>query len=80
MARLLLEDVTLIRGPEQVTAHIRFKGGATQTIYVPLRRRRTGPREVVMAQRLSDDHHDHASIAQTIASPLTDFYVTGGAV
>jgi len=35
MVRLLLEDVTLIKG-EQVTAHIRFKGGATQTITIPL--------------------------------------------
>lgn len=32
MARLLIEDVTLVRSPEQATAHIRFKGGANQTI------------------------------------------------
>ncbi|SPF51822.1 hypothetical protein SBA4_4730004 [Candidatus Sulfopaludibacter sp. SbA4] len=42
MARLLLEDVTLIRDPEQITAHIRFKGGAQQTILVPIYRQRTG--------------------------------------
>lgn len=66
MARLLIEDVTLVRGPEQVTAHIRFKGGANQTIHVPVQRRRTDPRTVAMIQRLSNDHHDHASIADVL--------------
>jgi hypothetical protein len=63
IARLLIEDVTLVRGPEQVTAHIRFKGGASQTIHAPVRRRSTDPRGVAMAQRLLEDRHDHASIA-----------------
>ena len=31
MARLILEDVTLIRG-EQITVQVRFKGGATRTL------------------------------------------------
>jgi DNA invertase Pin-like site-specific DNA recombinase len=66
MARLLLDDVFLIRGPEQVTAHIRFKGGAAQTIYVPLRRRKTDPRAIDMTQRLSEDHHNPASIADVL--------------
>lgn len=35
MARLLMEDVTLIRG-EEITAHVRFKGGATRTLTLPL--------------------------------------------
>lgn len=35
MIRLLLEDVTLIRG-EQITVHIRFKGGATKTLILPI--------------------------------------------
>jgi recombinase-like zinc beta ribbon protein len=34
MVRLLLEDVTLIR-QDQVTVHVRFKGGATQTLTLP---------------------------------------------
>jgi DNA invertase Pin-like site-specific DNA recombinase len=34
MVRLLLEDVTLFKG-EAITAHIRFKGGATQTLTLP---------------------------------------------
>src|ERR1039457_3654665 len=56
MARLLIEDVTLIRGQEQITAHLRFKGGAAQTIYVPLHRGKTDPRAIDTIQRLSDDH------------------------
>jgi hypothetical protein len=39
MARLLIEDVVLVRAPAQVTAHIRFKGGASQTLHTPVRRR-----------------------------------------
>lgn len=35
MARLLIEDVTLIR-EKQITAHVRFKGGKTQTLCLPL--------------------------------------------
>jgi DNA invertase Pin-like site-specific DNA recombinase len=66
MARLLIEDVTLIRHPDQAVAHIRFKGGANQTIYVPMRQWRTDPRTVALAQRLWEDHHDHASIAEAL--------------
>ena len=35
MARLLLEDVTLLRG-ENITLHLRFRGGAHRTIQLPL--------------------------------------------
>ncbi len=35
MVRLLLDDVTLLK-QEQITAHIRFKGGATQTLTLPI--------------------------------------------
>jgi hypothetical protein len=34
IVRLMLEDVTLIKGQE-ITAHLRFKGGATRTISIP---------------------------------------------
>ena len=34
LVRLLLEDMTLIRG-DQMTAHVRFKGGITKTLTVP---------------------------------------------
>jgi len=35
MGRLLLEDVTLIKADE-ITVHVRFKGGATHSLRVPL--------------------------------------------
>ncbi|MGD9368627.1 MAG: hypothetical protein PVH87_23200 [Desulfobacteraceae bacterium] len=35
MIRLLIEDVTLIKGDE-ITAHVRFKGGANKTLNIPL--------------------------------------------
>ena len=35
IVRLLLEDVTLIKGQE-LTAHLRFRGGATRTLVLPL--------------------------------------------
>ncbi|OPY65118.1 MAG: hypothetical protein A4E57_03294 [Syntrophorhabdaceae bacterium PtaU1.Bin034] len=35
MVRLLLEDVTLNKGSE-ITAHVRFKGGTSQTLSWPL--------------------------------------------
>ncbi len=51
MARLLIEDVTLIRGVEQITVHIRLKGGADQTIQVPLGRRRIDPPDAPSGRR-----------------------------
>jgi hypothetical protein len=93
---LLIEDITLVRSPEHVTAHIRFKGGASQTIHSPVRRRSTDPRAVAEAQRLPENQHDHASIAavpnQTGTKtargksinaktvPMADLRATGGAV
>ena len=35
MIRFLIEDVTMIRG-ENITLHVRFKGGATKTLKIPL--------------------------------------------
>ncbi len=66
MARLLIADVILIRGPKQITAHLRFKGGAAETIYVPLHRGKTDPRAIDTIQRLSADHQDQASIAEVL--------------
>jgi len=36
MVRLLLEDVTLLRGNNNITAQVRFKGGATRCLNLPL--------------------------------------------
>lgn len=60
MARLLLEDVTLIKDG-QITAHVRFKGGATRTLRLPVPpsawQLRQTPSEVVSTiDRLLDDH------------------------
>jgi DNA invertase Pin-like site-specific DNA recombinase len=66
MARLLIEDVTLLRSDDQVTAQIRFKGGASQMIRIAVRQRRTDPRAVALAQRLFENHSNPASIAETL--------------
>ena len=60
MARLILEDVTLVRGKE-ITAHIRFKGGATRTLVLPLPLsatllRKTKPNVIEEIDRLLDQH------------------------
>ncbi|MCG6919996.1 MAG: recombinase family protein [Acidobacteria bacterium] len=60
MIRLLIDDVTLIRG-DVITAHVRFKGGATRTLTLPLPLpapdlRRTDPAVVERVDQLLDDH------------------------
>ena len=67
VVRLLLEDVTLIRG-QQLTLHVRFKGGASRTLTLPLPRtswelRQTPPETLAEIDRLLDGHTD----AQTAA-------------
>lgn len=62
MVRLLLEDVTLLRG-DAIVAHVRFRGGATRTLSLPLplsapELRRTDPAVVAEIDRLLDDHTD----------------------
>jgi hypothetical protein len=62
MARLLIEDVTLLKAND-ITVHVRFKGGATHTLSVPLPKpawmtRRTSPEVVTAIDRLLDDHTD----------------------
>ncbi len=62
MVRLLVDDVTLLRTDELV-AHVRFRGGATRTVRLPLPLdaadlRRTDPAVVAQLDRLLDDHTD----------------------
>ena len=62
MARLLIEDVTLIKG-EQVTVQVRFKGGAARTLSLPLPQPawatwQTSPEVVAEVDRLLGDHTD----------------------
>ncbi len=60
IVRLLLEDVTLIKR-ERITVHVRFKGGAIQTLGIPLplgapELRRTGDDVIHEIDRLLDGH------------------------
>jgi DNA invertase Pin-like site-specific DNA recombinase len=62
MVRLMVEDVTLIRG-ERIVAQVRFRGGATRSLDLarPLRAwelRQTNPQVVAEIDRLLDDHTD----------------------
>ena len=71
MVRLLLEDVT-VRREEQIIIHIRFKGGATRTLLLPLPRsvgdlRRTDAHVVDQVDQLLDHYTD-----ATIATLLND--------
>lgn len=62
MVRLLIEDVTLARA-EKITAHIRFKGGATRTLLLPIpppawQARLTRPEAIDQIDRLLDEYTD----------------------
>ena len=62
MVQLLIEDVTLIKG-EQITCHIRFKGGACQTRTMPLpalayKTWETDAEIVQLIDKLLDEHTD----------------------
>ena len=62
MARLLIDDVTLLRGDELV-AHVRFRGGATRTIRLPRPKpaadlRKLDPAVVAEVDRLLNNHTD----------------------
>jgi hypothetical protein len=60
LARLLLEDVTLIK-KDQILVHIRFPGGMTRTLEVPipLHPKLTPPSVVAEIDRLLDHHSGH---------------------
>ncbi len=65
MVRLLLEDVTLLQD-EVITAQVRFKGGATQTITIPVSHgRRSAPQVIELMDELLDDYTD-AEVAEQL--------------
>jgi len=69
MIRLLIEDVTLIRNKE-ITIHIRFKGGPTETLRLPLPESavtlfKTKPAVIAEVDRLLD-RHPHNKIAELL--------------
>ena len=68
LLRLLVEDVTLVKR-EQLSIHIRFPGGATKTLELPLPRRATVTQRGVVAEvdRLLDEH-SYESIAGILNS------------
>ena len=60
MLRLIIEDVTLIRGND-ITMHVRFKGGATKSLTVPIplsywQMRKTSPEVLREVDTLLNDH------------------------
>jgi len=60
--RLLIEDVTLVNGKE-ITVHIRFRGGATETLSLPRplpawKLRQIDPELIAEIDRLIDEHTD----------------------
>jgi DNA invertase Pin-like site-specific DNA recombinase len=62
MVRLLIEDITLVRD-QQITAHLRLKGGQTHTLTLPIpppvwQARQTDPDTFKLIDRLLDDHTD----------------------
>jgi DNA invertase Pin-like site-specific DNA recombinase len=66
MVRLLLEDVTLVRG-EEIAVHVRFKGGKTRSLSLPLppcawQLRKTSPKVVAEIDHLLD-HYTEGRIA-----------------
>ena len=69
MARLLIEDVTLLKRNE-VTAHVRFKGGATHSLKLPLPKRswelHQTPKEVIDEIDRLLDEHIYGEIAQVL--------------
>ena len=72
MVRLLIEDVTLIKGDELV-AHVRFRGGAAQTLCLPrpksaVELRKLDPDIVTEIDHLLDDHTDSEIAAALNAS------------
>jgi hypothetical protein len=66
MVRLLLEDVTLRHDEEVISAQVRWKGGATETLTVPVRHgRRYASQLIALLDQLLDDCTD-AEVAQQL--------------
>jgi excisionase family DNA binding protein len=78
LIRLLVTDVTLLKGAEQITAHVRLSGGQQHTLEVPRPLRAweahtTPPTTIALIDRLLDEHtHDET------VEILNDKGLTGG--
>ncbi len=69
IARLLIEDVTIAK-TEEIHLHVRFRGGQTTSMVVPIppkswQLRQTDPGTLALLDRLLDDHTD-AEVAQRL--------------
>jgi hypothetical protein len=69
MARLLIEDVTVAK-TEEIHLHVRFRGGQTTSLVIPIppkswQLRQTDPATLALLDRLLDDHTD-AEVAQRL--------------
>ncbi len=69
MARLLLEDVTLVKN-DRIHLHVRFRGGQMTSVVIPLapnawQARQTDPDILALLDRLLDDHTD-AGVADAL--------------
>jgi len=70
MIRFLIEDVSIIRGEENITLHVRFRGGANKTLTLPpplkaWQYNATDPKIVQMVDELLTDH-TNSEIAKII--------------
>jgi len=87
MVRLLLEDVTLLRD-QQITVHVRFKGGVAKTLHLPLapnawQKRMTKAPVVEEMRKLIGEHTDRETatvlnergIASGTGKPFTPWTV-----
>ncbi len=64
MVHLLVEDVTLIK-ENVITAHMRLKGGATQTLTIPVSQgRQSAPQVIALIDELLDDYTDSEVASQ----------------
>lgn len=70
LIRLIVEDVTVLKEHKTVTAHVRFRGGATQTIVTGFLQNggeqiKTDPRVLAELDRLLDNH-DYDEVAEIL--------------
>ena len=66
MVRWLLEDVTVQTQADVITAHVRFKGGATHTLTVPVSRGRcSSPALIALIDHLLEEFTD-AQVAEQL--------------
>jgi DNA invertase Pin-like site-specific DNA recombinase len=71
IARLLIEDVTLTK-TDQIHLHVRFRGGTTTSLAIPIppsawKARETNPATLALLDRLLDEHTD-AEVAATLTA------------